>query len=251
MRRTPLGRLRGLLGSVPGSLLYNPPAFKLHDELQLHPENRVLDIGCGRGSLLQLLQAQVAFHKPPVGIDISRTLLQPSRPEGRELDLLQGEGRHLPLADDSFDVVTCGYTAHRLEDRELLALLREVRRVLTPGGIALLWDFSLGASPRLNAFHTRLLGLETGECVLRGYMGLSSIALYAGFEWVSNAHLRPYFFPPIPRVSIILGKAPLDWKSQEETQGLVPDTHAQSLVAGVSRETEPHEHHHHPTPRQI
>jgi hypothetical protein len=39
------------------------------------------------------------------------------------------------------------------------------------------------------------------ECNLRSYTTLSAYALEAGFEWISNAHLRPFIYPPIPRVS--------------------------------------------------
>jgi hypothetical protein len=31
---------------------------------------------------------------------------------------------------------------------------------------------------------------------------------------VSNAHLRPFIYPPIPRVSVILGKAPFGWREE-------------------------------------
>ena len=33
----------------------------------------------------------------------------------------------------------------------------------------------------------------------------------AGFDWVDNAHLRPFLFPPIPRTSVLIGKAPEGW----------------------------------------
>ena len=43
------------MSSLPGTVLINTPAFRLHTELQIKPDQRLLDVGCGRGSLLQTL----------------------------------------------------------------------------------------------------------------------------------------------------------------------------------------------------
>ena len=150
------------------------------------------------------------FEKPPVGIDVSRAMLERVAAESPAIRL-QAAGTSLPLADGLFDVVTCGYVTFDLDEDGLLEMFREIRRVLTPGGIALIWDFAPTGSDRLNAFHERVLALGRGEANVRNYTTLSAYALEAGFEWVSNAHLRPYLFPPIPRVSIIIGKAPIGW----------------------------------------
>jgi SAM-dependent methyltransferase len=124
----------------------------------------------------------------------------------------------------------------RLDDEGLLALLREMRRVLNPGGIALIWDFAPTRSATLNTFNRRVLELNGEAGTTRTYTTLSAYALEAGFEWVSNAHLRPFLFPPIPRVSIIIGKAPIGWEPAGMAEGLTPDTHAGTLVAGVTQE---------------
>jgi len=209
------GRLYGLLAGLPGTILVNTPAFRMHTELQLKPEHRILDVGCGTGALLQTLAARVAFNTPPVGVDMSRTLLKkglhsfaahPGHPE-----LIRASGSSLPFADDSFDVVTCAHMVKHLDDDALLAFLREIRRVIQLGGIALLWEFAPTNSPRLNAWNKFVLSPGVHECNLRDYTTLSAYALEAGFEWVGNARLRPFLYPPIPRVSLLLGKAPAGW----------------------------------------
>jgi ubiquinone/menaquinone biosynthesis C-methylase UbiE len=229
----PMGRLYTWLHSLPGTMLYNTPAFKLHEELQINPDNRVLDIGSGRGSLLQLLTSRVALRKPPVGIDTSSAML--ALAQHGQAQYAQASPTSLPFADDSFDLVTCSYVTNRLDDTELLTFFCEIRRVLHPGGIALVWDFSPTRSQALNAFHDRVLKAARAGTELRSYAALGAYAFEAGFEWVSNAHLRPFLFPPIPRVSIVLGKAPIGWQPPEMAEDIAPDTRSRSLIAGVTR----------------
>lgn len=233
LEHAPLGRLHAILTSVPGALVYNPPAFKLHEELRLHPANRLLDIGCGRGALLSLLTARVAFQQPPMGLDVSRHTLTEAPSEA---GFVQARPEVLPFRDETFDIVTCGYVSQFLDDDALQALLREIRRTLTLGGIALLWDFAPTRSPILDCFHVNVLSLlGHRSAVTRSYTTLSAAALQAGFEWVSNAHLRPFLLPPIPRVSLVIGKAPLGWCSGQSPE-LTPNTQARTLVTDASRE---------------
>ena len=209
------GLLYGAISGLAGPILVNTPAFRLHTELQLRPEQRVLDVGCGRGALLQTLTARVPFDKPPVGVDFSRFMTERGAEDLKgsphRVSLIRGSGTALPFRDGSFDVVLCGHVVKHLDDASLPVLLTEVRRVLTPGGIALLWEFAPTSSPRLNALNRAVLTRGVREFTLRNYATLSAFALQAGFEWVGNARLRPFLFPPIPRVSLLLGKAPPGW----------------------------------------
>jgi ubiquinone/menaquinone biosynthesis C-methylase UbiE len=134
----------------------------------------------------------------------------------RGVSLLRATGTDLPFADEAFDVVTCAHVVKHLEDASLLQLLREVRRVLSQGGIAVLWEFAPTRSRLLNSWNERVITLGVRDCTLRDYTTLSAIALEAGFEWISNAHLRPFIYPPIPRVSLIMGKAPIGWSDAHE-----------------------------------
>jgi SAM-dependent methyltransferase len=209
IKKSVSGKLYGLLAGPPGLMLVNTPAFDLHNELQLRPETRLLDIGCGSGALIELLASRVPFQHPPVGIDLSTSMLRLG--QTRRVSLVEGSGAQLPFADESFDVVTCAHVVKHLDDMTLLLLLAEIRRVLTFGGIAVLWEFAPTRSRLLNAWNEFVLTLGVRDCNLRGYTTLSAYALEAGFEWVSNAHLRPFLYPPIPRTSVILGKAPIGW----------------------------------------
>jgi ubiquinone/menaquinone biosynthesis C-methylase UbiE len=213
------GKGYGFLASVPGSMLVNTPVFRLDRMLQLQPSQRLLDVGCGPASLLQVLASRVRFETSPAGIDVSRAMLMRARAgdspglRGR-LHLAQASALRMPFRDDSFDIVTCSYVVKHLDDAGLARLLHEMLRVLKPGGLALLWEFSPSMSTSLNRWHRWLLTRGVESCNLRSFSQLAAAAAAAGFEWVENAHLRPFLFPPIARVSLLLGKAPEAWRQR-------------------------------------
>ena len=203
-------QLYAFYASLPGMLLVNTPVFRLDRMLRLQPRQRVLDIACGRGSLLQVLASRVPFEAPPVGIDLSGEMLKLARRDlqkpSHAVSLAHATSTRLPFADGSFDIVTCAYMAKHVADTDLLRFLIETRRVLTERGIAVIWDFAPVSSERLNRLNRWLLTRGTSECYLRDYTQLQAFALGAGFEWVGNASLWPFFWPLIPRISLILGK---------------------------------------------
>jgi SAM-dependent methyltransferase len=226
------GRLYAALAGLPGTILVNTPAFKLHTELQIRPEHRVLDIGCGTGAVLQTLASRVDFETPPIGIDLSRTLLRQGRSTfGGNLsrpELIRASGLSLPFPDEYFDIVTCAHVVKHLDDDGLLEFLREMRRVIKHGGIGLVWEFAPTTSARLNAWNKFVLSPGVSECNFRDYTTLSAYALEAGFEWAGNAHLRPFLYPPIPRISVLVGKAPVGWADHDHS--------AQSMLAQAASE---------------
>ncbi|HEY7270875.1 MAG TPA: class I SAM-dependent methyltransferase, partial [Dehalococcoidia bacterium] len=105
------GRGYAFLASVPGSVLVNTPVFGLDKNLILKPEHRLLDIGCGSGSLLRVVASRVAFERSPVGIDVSHSMLGRARREvgreGGQISLAAGAGTRMPFANGVFDIATC------------------------------------------------------------------------------------------------------------------------------------------------
>ena len=67
-----------------------------------------------------------------VGLDFSGEMLQRARRKAPELEWVQGDALALPFEDASFDAATIGFGVRNLDDLELG--LRELRRVLRPGG---------------------------------------------------------------------------------------------------------------------
>lgn len=93
----------------------------------------VLDLACGTGRYA--LIARECGAKTVIGIDNSLAMLN-ANPD-RRVALATCEA--LPLPDESFDVVMCGLALGHLP--QLTPVLAEIRRVLKPGGCALVSDF--------------------------------------------------------------------------------------------------------------
>ncbi|MEX2372827.1 MAG: class I SAM-dependent methyltransferase, partial [Dehalococcoidia bacterium] len=151
--------------------------------------------------------------RPPVGLDPSREMLRrATRDEPnarRDAGLVQGGGTALPFCDASFNLVLCGHVLKGLDDVDVLALLAEVRRVLEPGGLALIWEFGPTGNVRLDAWNAYVVSRgPLGRPRLRSQRTLKRLAVDAGFEFVRDADLRPFLLPPVPRASILVGRPP-------------------------------------------
>ena len=90
-----------------------------------------LDIGSGGGQLLRLISARYGLR--PFACDYIEGLIQTP---GQKVDLVDLNRENLPYADDHFSLVTCIETIEHLEN--FRALLREIYRVLKPGGLAVI-----------------------------------------------------------------------------------------------------------------
>jgi SAM-dependent methyltransferase len=91
------------------------------------PDSRVLDLGCGRGGVVELFWRDV---KLAAGLDPDVPSLTGHRAQG--MPILRGVGEHLPFAAGSFDLVVSVWVLEHL--KEPPKVFREVKRVLRPGG---------------------------------------------------------------------------------------------------------------------
>jgi ubiquinone/menaquinone biosynthesis C-methylase UbiE len=118
-------------------------AFLLPD---LRPGLSVLDVGCGPGSITRGLAERVAPGQV-VGVDLSRETLEAASRDAaarglHNLRFQEGSVYELPFSDASFDVAYAHQVIQHLRERE--AALREMLRVLRPGGLLAIrevdWD---------------------------------------------------------------------------------------------------------------
>lgn len=156
---------------------------KLANEEAQDGRPRILDVGCGTGANLELLgQYGVAE-----GVDVSPAALAFCRARGLE-NVRQGAAEKLPYEDGSFDLVTALDVVEHLDDD--VGGLREMRRVLRPGGRALLFVpafmFLWGVQDDVS-HHRRRYTLS----------GLRHVLQDAGYEVERATYANLSFFAPI------------------------------------------------------
>jgi len=104
------------------------------------PDARVLDICCGTGDLLLAL----ARRHPALGSDFCHPMLTAARQKiaraGSPAAVFESDALQLPVSGESLDLITVAFGFRNLSNYE--AGLREMRRVLRPGGTAAILEFS-------------------------------------------------------------------------------------------------------------
>jgi ubiquinone/menaquinone biosynthesis C-methylase UbiE len=132
---------------------------RLLDQAQIRSAHRVLDVGCGTGSLTIQLK-RLNPETDVVGLDPDpKALALAKRKAARaavSIQLDQGFGDELPYADGSFDRVLSSLMFHHVPTDEKGKTLRAVRRVLKPGGEFHMLDFE-GPEKGAHGIFSRML----------------------------------------------------------------------------------------------
>lgn len=186
---------------------YDYLPIQANSELRLFsipaPRNgaRVIEVGCGTGSDL-LWAAETAGYV--CGIDVSAGMLAKARERTRQetnVALVRGSAEALPVESESADYVMSSTTLHHVADTS--QALREIGRVLRPGGIAHIVDIlAEGITGRwpVGASYLLAIGGALGRCVAKGpregwrvfEAGVSSawIRHQRGEEFLRRQHLE-------------------------------------------------------------
>lgn len=121
----------------------------LLEHSDLRPGQRVLDIGCGTGTLVVLIK-RVCPEISIVGLDPDPKALARAKKKaaraGASIQFDQGFSDELPYSDASFDRVFSSFMFHHVNANEREKTLREVRRVLSSEGSVHLLDFESSGS---------------------------------------------------------------------------------------------------------
>lgn len=100
----------------------------LHGLVQAVAARRVLEVGCGTGHWLTLLDSVAECY----GLDFSMGMLEKARQKSASFLLARGTSTHLPYRDNGFGLVLCVNALHHFD--EPAAFICEAERVLRPGG---------------------------------------------------------------------------------------------------------------------
>jgi len=137
----------------------SPETEVLRQEVLAPARGRLLEIGFGTGRNVPHFPSSVTSV---VGLDPNPGVEKLARPRmsaaSIPVDLRMGAGEQLPFPDGSFDTVVTTLVLCSVEDAA--ATLREIRRVLAPGGRYLLLEHGLAPDARLQKWQHRLNGFS-------------------------------------------------------------------------------------------
>jgi SAM-dependent methyltransferase len=158
--------------------------------MALQPGESVLDAGCGTGVFLPGLAAIVGAEGRVVGVDHAPAFLEEARTRLAEaslsdrVELVEGDVHRLPFADATFDAVHCERVLMHVANPEVA--IREMRRVLRPGGRVLLAEVNAAsarqAHPDPEAERMISAGLVSG--IRNPTMGIDLRGLVVGAGFV-------------------------------------------------------------------
>lgn len=181
--------------------LYGPTTESLLVHVGLSPSMRVVDIGCGVGTVVAWEAARLGSSGAAVGVDISTEQLAEAAKrclaQGlMNVDFVQASVYDTGLPEDSFDIVSCRSLLSHLVDPE--AAIREMIRLVRPGGVVICEDIdmrSIHADPPSSAYE-RIVDLyyelaRITRCDYSVGRRLADLLKKAGLSDVDSRHDQP------------------------------------------------------------
>ena len=137
--------------------------------------DRALDVCCGTADWTIALAHQVGNAGQVTGLDFSRNMLKIGEEKVKKeqftnVELIHGNAMELPFDDNTFDYVTIGFGLRNVPD--YLTVLKEMNRVLKPGGMAVCLDTSQPTLPvyrQLYYFYFKHIMPIIGKLLAKSY----------------------------------------------------------------------------------
>lgn len=155
MQQSKEQRVHGVFEKISGNYdkMNSVISFQLHKKwrkdtmkkMNVQRGKKALDVCCGTADWSIALASEVGPEGEVIGLDFSENMLKVGQKKIEELNLKQvklvhGNAMELPFPDNSFDYVTIGFGLRNVPD--YLQVLKEMRRVLKPGGVAVCLETS-------------------------------------------------------------------------------------------------------------
>lgn len=131
----------------------------------------VADVACGTGDMILHWQHYLPHLTKFIGIDPSSKMLEEAQKKLLGVEFLQAQAQQIPLEDDSVDIVSIAYGLRNVCDYGLA--LQEFYRILKPGGVLLVLEFTRNPHPtlfeRCARFYTQKILPILGGMISRNY----------------------------------------------------------------------------------
>jgi demethylmenaquinone methyltransferase/2-methoxy-6-polyprenyl-1,4-benzoquinol methylase len=112
--------------------------------LQIQPETKVLDLCCGSGQATQVL---VQLSNQVTGLDASPLSIKRAHQNVPQAEYVEAFAEAMPFPDNHFDLVHTSMALHEMQPEQRQQIVKEVYRVLNPGGYFALVDFHSPTNP--------------------------------------------------------------------------------------------------------
>ncbi len=159
---------------------------------------RILDIACGTGDFSLAVARRMHPDSRITGLDLSEGMLAVMRRKveakglAERVSCRQGDCEALPFPDGGFDVATIAFGIRNFEHRE--AALREILRVLRPGGRLVILELSVPENRLLRGCYNLYFkhfvpwigGLISGDRAAYRYLPASVLAFPGRREWTAT-----------------------------------------------------------------
>ena len=158
----------------------------------VQPGQRVLDVGCGTGYFARLLARVVGPDGQVVGVDPSPEMIDYARRKAGDVSSCQfqlGTVEALELPAESFDVVVSSLVLHHLPEDLRVPALREMWRVLRPGGTLLVAEAHV---PRRGIGWRLLARLHGYDRMAAMVPDLEQLAARADFARIRGGQVPPW-----------------------------------------------------------
>ena len=152
------------------STIFQPLAKLTLHHVDVEESARVIDVACGTGIVGRLVAEKLGKSGSVVGVDLNDGMIEVAKRSAPVTDAnvewRQGDVSALPFPDASFDIAFCQQGLQFFPDK--LAALKEIRRILTPGGTLILtvWSSIPPSNAAIADALTRYVGAEVAKTSL-------------------------------------------------------------------------------------